>query len=324
MPSGLLSRWASLRPFPPPGGEIVDRYGRNLVTNQVVYQVTLNTNLMGEDQNRILLELIHTAQEHGVTWPDNLPLTTEDPCFFNIGSVSEGSRKNYVKLSGELGWKETKGPALLAELRKFYGMDKDISDADARLLAGVRYELSLRTKEITWAAYVFATDVDMDFISAVRERSLAGVVISPVTTRKYSTTYAAHILGRTTRMDAEDWKIYKEKGYAMNETVGKDGVERAFESLLRGQAGKGAVQVEVRRVDEFQHISPRFATPCTRPPTAGSWRSTAPAPRRSARWRCCRCRRRGRRCRTASGTRPGRPSRPPAGRRSTRRPRRGR
>lgn len=223
-------------------GEIVDRYGRNLVTNQVVYQVTLNTNLMGEDQNRILLELIHTAQEHGVTWPDNLPLTTEDPCFFNIGSVSEGSRKNYVKLSGELGWKETKGPALLAELRKFYGMDKDISDADARLLAGVRYELSLRTKEITWAAYVFATDVDMDFISAVRERSLAGVVISPVTTRKYSTTYAAHILGRTTRMDAEDWKIYKEKGYAMNETVGKDGVERAFESLLRGQAGKQLVE----------------------------------------------------------------------------------
>lgn len=232
----------STETVPAARGEITDRYGRSLVTNQVVYQVTLNTNLMGENQNRILLDLIHTAQEHGVSWPDNLPLTTEDPPFFKIGSVSDASRKNYVKLSKELGWKSTDGPALLAELRKFYGMDEDISDADARLLAGVRYELSLRAKEITWSGYIFATGVDMDFISAVRERSLAGVVISPVTTRKYSTTYAAHILGRTALMNADDWKIYKEQGYAMNETVGKDGVERAFESLLRGQAGKQLVE----------------------------------------------------------------------------------
>lgn len=223
-------------------GELTDRYGRPLVTNQVVYQVTLNTNLMGENQNAILLELIHAAQEHGVTWPDNLPLTTEDPPFFKIGSVSEGSRKNYVKLSKELGWKSTGGAELLAELREFYAVDEAVSDADARLLVGVRYELSLRAKEIIWSGYVFATGVDMDFISAVRERSLAGVVVSPVTTRKYATTYAAHLLGRVGPMDNDEWKIYKEQGYAMNETVGKDGAERAFESLLRGQAGKQLVE----------------------------------------------------------------------------------
>lgn len=223
-------------------GELTDRYGRSLVTNQVVYQVTLNTNLMGENQNHILLELIHIAQEQGVVWPDSLPLTTEDPCFFRIGSVSETARKNYVKLSKDLGWKGTDGPALLAELRKFYGMDEDISDADARLLAGVRYELSLRAREIIWSGYVFASDVDMDFISAVRERSLAGVVISPVTTRKYSTTYAAHVLGRTGNIQRDEWPAYKELGYAMNETVGIDGAEKAFESLLRGQAGKQLVE----------------------------------------------------------------------------------
>lgn len=223
-------------------GELVDRYGRNLVTNQVVYQVTLNTNLMGEQQNDILLELVHVAQDHGVTWPDTLPLTKEDPCFFNIGSVSETSRKNYVKLSKELGWKETKGPALLAELRKFYRVGEEVSDADARLVVGIRYELSLRAKEFVWSGYVFASDVNMDFISAVRERSLAGVVISPVTTRKYSTTYAAHILGRTGAIQRDQWPTYKEQGYAMNEIVGTDGVEKAFESLLRGQAGTQVVE----------------------------------------------------------------------------------
>ncbi len=36
------------------------------------------------------------------------------------------------------------------------------------------------------------------------------------------------------------------------------------------KGGKGAVQMEVRRVDEFQHISPPSATPCRRQPTRQS------------------------------------------------------
>lgn len=223
-------------------GEITDRYGRPLVTNQVVYQVTLDLSLMGEQKNETLLALMDLARDHGLTWPDGLPLDQEAPYALNWGRVSDSAKKNYERLVKKLDWSYTDGPSLLAQLRKEYKLGEDYSDDEARALAGVLYELSLRSQEVTWSEYVFAKDVDIDFISAVRERGLAGVNISPVTTRKYATTYAAHILGRVRDIDAEEWPDYKAKGYAMNETVGGDGVEKAFESLLRGQAGTQVVE----------------------------------------------------------------------------------
>ena len=47
-------------------GQILDRNGRVLVSNQVIYQVTLNTSLMGDNRNDILLSVIQIAREHGV------------------------------------------------------------------------------------------------------------------------------------------------------------------------------------------------------------------------------------------------------------------
>ncbi len=223
-------------------GEITDRYGRPMVTNQVVYQVTLDLSLMGEQRNETLLALMDLARGHGLTWPDGLPLDQEAPYALNWGRVSESGKKNYEKLVKKLDWSYTDGPSLLSQLREQYKLGEDYSDEDARALAGVLYELSLRSQEVTWSEYVFARDVDIDFISAVRERALAGVNISPVTTRRYATTYAAHILGRVRDIDSEEWPDYKAKGYAMNETVGGDGVEKAFESLLRGRAGTQVVE----------------------------------------------------------------------------------
>lgn len=127
----------------------------------------------------------------------------------------------------------------------------DMSETDARALAGVLYELNLRSQDIyTAAEYVFASDVDIDFISRVKERDLTGVVIEAATLRQYHTKYAAHLLGRTGLMDKKEWEYYKtvdadgdgKSDYQMNDTVGKEGAEQAFESLLRGKPGTRTVE----------------------------------------------------------------------------------
>ena len=46
-------------------GDILDRNGRVLVSNQTVYQVVLDTSLMGEQRNEILLNLLRIAREQG-------------------------------------------------------------------------------------------------------------------------------------------------------------------------------------------------------------------------------------------------------------------
>ena len=139
---------------------------------------------------------------------------------------------------------------LLARLREYYEIDPLLSDAEARALAGVRYELTLRGREITYNDYVFAQDVDIDFITRVKENSLIGVVIEPTTVRQYHTTYAAHLLGQVTPIYPDEVEYYTSldldgdgvADYALNDTVGRGGVEQAFESYLRGVSGVRTVE----------------------------------------------------------------------------------
>ena len=130
---------------------------------------------------------------------------------------------------------------LLALMEKSFSIENMAPD-DARAVAGVLYEVYLRSKDIYWEQYVFARDVDMDFIARVKERSLSGVSIDPVTVRQYNTSVAAHLLGQTGPIYREEWSAYKALDYNMNDTVGKFGAESAFESWLRGTPGERTVE----------------------------------------------------------------------------------
>lgn len=104
------------------------------------------------------------------------------------------------------------------------------------------YELNLRSRDINRISYVFAQDVDIAFISLVKEHGLLGVQFETTTVRQYNTTYAAHLLGRVTQIPSEDLSAYLELGYSMDATVGRDGVEKAFEEYLRGTAGTRLIE----------------------------------------------------------------------------------
>lgn len=121
----------------------------------------------------------------------------------------------------------------------------DMDPAEARSVAGVLYELYLRARDINRNVYVFAQGVDIGFITRVKELGLSGVVIDTTSVREYHTPYAAHLLGQVSGIFAAEWDDYKDidrdgdgvADYAMNDTVGKSGVEWAFESYLRGKSG---------------------------------------------------------------------------------------
>ena len=117
-----------------------------------------------------------------------------------------------------------------------YEIGPEVPAADMRALVGIYYELALLANEVIYE-YTFAEDVDIDFISRVKEEGLSGVMIDTVTVREYETDYAAHLLGTTGAIQREDWPAYRELGYNMNDIVGIDGIEKAFESYLHGTPG---------------------------------------------------------------------------------------
>ena len=258
----------------PDRGDLLDRYGRVLVSDRVTYQVTLNTSVMGAERNQILTNLIDVARREQVEWTDNLPISstapfyyTSDSPFFALSTAEDGTRTRTLtrlgRLSVKMKWIDeipsnpsqpvelpTAGQLLAKMYDSFDIPSEETEPIQARTLAGVLYELYLRSQEIYWETYVFAKDVDIDFISQVKERGLAGVNIDAVTTRQYHTEYAAHLLGRIGPIYQEEWEYYSSidsdgdgvSDYKMNDNVGKEGAESAFESYLRGQSGKRQVE----------------------------------------------------------------------------------
>ena len=228
------------------------------------------------ERNEILLRLIALCREEGVTWTDTFPVTTSAPYTFtktdvytylntktaedeagNETEVTEERRTNLGALAVKYKWiddplaEQPKDNAvsyrepeeLMAKMCETFGLAAKGKGAevelteDVRALLGVLYELYLRRQDVVYTDYVFAKNVDITFISKVKERGLTGVSVDSVASRKYNTSYAAHVLGQVGAIDADSWPDYKELGYDMDAYVGKTGAERAFESYLRGKSG---------------------------------------------------------------------------------------
>ena len=100
--------------------------------------------------------------------------------------------------------------------------------------------------------------MNIDVISAVKERRLTGVTVETTTVRQYSTTAAAHLLGHVGDIQSSNWDYYREQGYSMNDKVGIDGAENAFEEYLRGESGVQIQELSTsgKVVSEYWRIDP--------------------------------------------------------------------
>lgn len=71
---------------------------------------------------------------------------------------------------------------------------------------------------------------------------------------------AAHVVGYTGRINAEEYATRKAKGYSADDTIGKSGIEQSFESELRGTPELKKVRVDNRGVKVGESVV-RKATP---------------------------------------------------------------
>ncbi len=242
-------------------GEILDTYGRVLVTNELSYNVTLDYAAMGARRNEVLDELLAICREEGVSWTSELRISDAPPWTYTSDTPltyqqknSDGelvTRRTYLgSLAGKCKWwdpdkePEPAAPELFQSMCVTFGLiEKGETPTQAhRDLAGVLYEVYLRLREVDNSEYLFARGVGIAFISKVKERALPGVRIDTATTRKYETSYAAHVLGYTGAIPRESAEHYKELDYPNNATVGVAGVELAFEEKLHGVSGTRRIE----------------------------------------------------------------------------------
>ena len=129
-------------------------------------------------------------------------------------------------------------------MREDLDVPASFSVAEARLVLGIQYEIRSRNL-VSTDAYVLAEDVDTELISLLNDGDYAGAKITPSSVREYETTYAAHILGYLGDITSDDdyWGTLEPLGYAMNDKIGRSGVEAAFEEYLRGTDGTRVVSM---------------------------------------------------------------------------------
>lgn len=232
-------------------GEVYDANGRPLVVNHIGYSVLFLRQYMTKDtQNQTILTLTTHLRENEETWNDSLPLVWEGQSQSEIAANSQPQiefaeeRDNDIeklKSANELQGYATAQNCYDALVKK-YEIDKmeDLTPSQVRDIMGVRYEMEL--KQFSYRnPFTFATDISEETMTYITENTLEipGVSIQSEAVRSYeSGEIAPHVIGTVGKLTADDYKKLKNEGYAYDDVIGKNGIELAMESQLRGQRGE--------------------------------------------------------------------------------------
>ncbi|MBE6643052.1 MAG: hypothetical protein E7615_05310 [Ruminococcaceae bacterium] len=247
-------------------GEIFDRNGNALVSNEYTYNVYLDGGSFprGNHEANKAVSLLTDILGNKIK-TDNFPIEYIDS-ELSLKALDRDSSvyKSFIKMLDRFSLPRTADcEELYAYLTKRYGLtDNDGNPAfdEEKTLAimALRYEAESRDFSAS-NPFTVAYGISDDDITALEEANIKGVSIEKSAKRIYNYPgYASHILGRTGPIQSEDLDYYTEKGYSMNAIVGIDGVEKAFEEYLRGVDGTLVIveDLDGNRIDEYYKTEP--------------------------------------------------------------------
>lgn len=224
-------------------GNILDRYGRVLVSNTSCNNLVFNVDDLfdQDDPNAVLLQMVHAVWTCGDTYTDELPVTMSPPFEYTEMNATQSTQlKGYLKYVGLD--EDASAVELMSILREKFEIDNNYSAGDMRIIAGLRYSIKTRYIDGLYLPdYTFVEAASMELISLLMENGVSGFDVTVDYQRQYNTNLAAHLLGYTGLMDAKDYEVYGPLGYSMDATVGKEGAEYAFEKYLHGTDGEAIV-----------------------------------------------------------------------------------
>lgn len=235
------SRLSLSVPVAAPRGDITDRYGRVLARSRKGYFIVIEKAASSvKDRNRAILNALSLlSKEEKESYTDDIPISFEAPFTY------EDDAKTFQK-EQEIP-EQAKAEEAILQLLKKYNIAEDYSMEEKRLLCGVYVGMEKEGFSIT-LPYTLAEDISAETVTRIKEHAayLPGIAVQerPVREYLYPET-AVHVLGRVGKISSEEYDIYREKGYKRTDTIGKQGVEKAFEETLRGTDGIKAVSQKV-------------------------------------------------------------------------------
>ena len=237
-------------------GEILDRDGTVLAGNRSSYNIVYDALDMDYDRrNATIIQVIDLLEERGETWRDRLPIVLAEDGTYQYKEDSESAIQT---LQEALSLAEyATAEECMAELAQQYDC-QGYSKEDMRNVASVRYSMTQDGFSRT-SPYVIAEDVSAETVGVISERSeeWPGIEIRVAVTRYYGEdgALAPHVVGYTGvitdtqyQQAVEDGTTYDAEnnisGYKWSDTMGRSGIEAAFEEELRGQRGEETIYTD--------------------------------------------------------------------------------
>ena len=218
-------------------GEILDRYGLPLVQNKTVLSVNLDLNIC-KDVNGTISAMISVFDSYKQEYTDRLPISDSEPYIYTEETLP---KEFYNFLEKRKISTSATAETVISGLISYYKLE-EYSPIMARAIIGVRYSMF---RSGSPSIYPFASGVSVEIITALKERDeMIGVEISTGYSRSYTEeNFASHILGYIGPISANEYETRKDQGYALTDTVGKDGIEKICEDVLRGKDGYRYIEV---------------------------------------------------------------------------------
>lgn len=253
-------------------GNIYDRNGNVLASNELTYSVTLQdigTLKKDVDWNSMLYQLVKILNKHGETAVGGLELTIDSDGEIQYTAKNQSAKKRFLrdyyglKSTEDLDDEKGKYPSdisardLFEKIKADYHLertqDKDgnvieVPDSIALQMLGIRYSMrftAFQKYETTTVAENVSDETVADILEHIA--GLPGVDIEESTIRVYTDSiYFAPIIGYTGKVTSERLEELKlvNDDYELNDTVGRTGIESSMELQLKGKKGSQTAYVD--------------------------------------------------------------------------------
>ena len=220
-------------------GDILDQSGNKLATTKSGYILNLyKTKIDDKELNESLLKITKVLEENYDSYVDNLPILVEPYRF----SISEEAQKR---------WKKQNNIDENKTAEECFNILKDRYNIEEKDIYNVRRIMTLR---YTISKNGYSNIKTVELSRNLSEKSVAmfnekndefpGLTIQTGAVRNYlSGSLASHILGYVGRINEDELK--SNKGYDLNDTIGKTGIEYIFEPYLKGKDGIKQIDMAV-------------------------------------------------------------------------------
>ena len=210
-----------------PRGDILDKYGRVLVTNKSGYSVRLKkTSNDNVKINEIVSEIVSILEDTENPVVNSLPITLEYPYEFefedrNDNDSSSDEKDNWFENNKHNLNSDMSADDVIRAYCDIYGISGDYKSEHIRSMVSVRYETDVKQYSSVTPVTV-AEDINAEAITAIKSfnEGIDGVIVAEDYARAYTTPgLATHILGRTGQISSDEYQKNKQNGYGINDTT---------------------------------------------------------------------------------------------------------